>query len=287
MKMFPPFFLPIQPLLTVFCHQNPEKQPWPLLAYKLLCSVYSGTKSKTVRRKKIMKMTSILIAVFAVIAAVSAAKAEEIVNFDGKGIGARSFMEAIKSADSCRNDSITCEQPKPTPVLLNAGLPVESRVDDAAKKAEPVFSPRMAADMDASIGSAIAYVNTHGYGPQLRPGLECLRDQGTLKEKFNFVYPADDSNYLLPDRCMQPSTKGACTCVAWDWKDVCYDTTVYQDVCTMVAGVCAAGAWIGGVWTIGECTGATMVCKAVAIIVPQCIPRKYCSQQINCGPTFG
>ncbi len=236
-----------------------------------------------------MKKSNIVIAMFAVVmTAVSTTRAEEVVNFDGKGIGARSFMEAVKTTDSCRNDNIACEQPKPTPVLFeNAGLPAESNINGAAKKAEPVFSPRVIADMDASIGSAIAYVNTHGYGPQFRPGLECLRDQGTSKEKFDFVYTADDSNYLLPDRCRQPSTKGTCTCVAWDWKDVCYDTTVYQDVCTTIAGVCAAGAWIGGVWTIGECTGATMVCKAVATIVPKCIPQKYCSQQANCGPTFG
>jgi len=236
-----------------------------------------------------MKKSNILIMLIAVImTTVSAAKAEEIVNFDGKGIGARSFMEAIKTTDSCRNDNIACEQPKPTPVLFeNAGLPAESKADVATKKAEPVFSPRMVADMDASIGSAIAYVNTHGYGPQFRPGFECLRDQGTLKEKFDFVYPADDSNLLLPDRCMQPSTKGTCTCVAWDWKDVCYDTTVYKDVCETIAGVCAAGSFIGGVWTMGTCTGSYMVCKAVATIVPKCIPRKYCSEQINCGPTFG
>lgn len=236
-----------------------------------------------------MKKSNILIMLVAVMmATASAAKAEELVNFDGKGIGARSFMEAIKTNDSCRNDNIACAQPKPTPVSFeNTTLPVELKDDGASKKAGPVFSPRMAADLDASIGSAIAYVNTHGYGPQFRPGFECLRDQGTLKEKFDFVYPTADSDNLLPDRCRQPSTKGTCTCVAWDWKDVCYDTTVYKDVCETIAGVCAAGSFIGGVWTMGTCTGSYMVCKAVATIIPKCIPKQYCSQQVNCGPTFG
>ena len=110
-------------------------------------------------------------------------------DFDGKGSGVRDFMEAIKAPDSCRNDNIACEQSKPTPVSVeSAGAPVEYIPYGTAKKEELVFNPRMVADMNTSIGSAIAYVNDHRLGSPLRSGFECLRDQGTLKQKYDFVY---------------------------------------------------------------------------------------------------
>lgn len=233
-----------------------------------------------------MKKTSILIAAFAVMAAATTARAQ--FDFDGRGSGAISFMEAIKNSDSCQNDNIACAQPKPTPVAVeNAEASVESRADAAGKKAEPVFTPRMVADMNASIESAIAYVNDNRLGSTLHSGFECLRDQGTPEEKSAFVHAAEGSNYTLPDKCTQQDTKGTCTCVAWDYRDVCHDTTVIEDVCTVVAGVCAAGYYLGGVWTVPECTASYMICKAVSVIKQVCVPTKYCSQQSGCGPTFG
>ena len=235
--------------------------------------------------KKIMIAAAVMVSIGAGFA--NAGETPMPFDFDGRGIGARNFMETIKNTDSCRNDNIACEQPKPTPVsFINTGTPADVK-NGAAENATLVLTSRTVAAMDESIGSAIAYVNAHGYGPQFRPGFECLRDQGTLKEKFNFVYPSEDSDYLLPDRCRQPSTKGTCTCVAWDWKDVCYDTSVIEDVCTVVAGVCAAGYFVGQVWTVPECTASYMICKAVSVIKQVCIPRQYCSQQSGCGPTFG
>jgi hypothetical protein len=209
-------------------------------------------------------------------------------DFDGRGIGARNFMETIKDADSCRNDSIACEQLHPAPVsLTDEGTPVAVKAKSAAVRLAPALTPRTITAMDESIGSAIAYVNTHGLGPQLRPGFECLRAQGTPEEKSAFVYAAEGTNYTLPDKCTRQDTKGTCTCVAWDYRDVCHDTSVIEDVCTVVAGVCAAGYFVGGVWTVPECTASYMICKAVSVIKQICVPTKYCSQQSNCGPTFG
>jgi len=77
-----------------------------------------------------MKKTNILIAVLAVLAAASEARAEEIkVDFDGEK-GAIGFMEAIKAVDSCQNDKIACEQPKPVAVSVgNIGMPVRLELE--------------------------------------------------------------------------------------------------------------------------------------------------------------
>jgi len=235
-----------------------------------------------------MKKNKILIAVFALLAMASAAGAEDIkVDFDGKK-GAIGFMEAVKAADSCQNDKIACEQPKPVAVSVgNIGMPVKLEIEGVAAKAEPVFSPRMVTEMDESIGSAIAYVNSHRLGSQLRNGFECLRDQGTLQQKYEFVYAVKGSTHTLPENCMQPTkSPGVCTCLEYSYREVCHDTTVYKDVCELVAGVCAAGYWVGGIWTIPECTAAYMVCKAVATIVPSCLPERYCSSW-HCEPPIG
>lgn len=210
-------------------------------------------------------------------------------DFDGKGIGARNFMEAIKAPDSYRNDNIACEQPKPTPVSLEStGTPVESKTAGAARKEEPIFNPRMIADMNASIGSAIAYVNDHRLGAPLRSGFECLRDQGTLKQKYDFVYAEKGSIHTLPDNCMQQPTKspGACSCLEYSYHDVCHDVTTYHDVCKVMAGACVVIGMTAGGIPITSCAPAYMVCEAVATVIPSCLPQKYCSNW-HCEPPIG
>lgn len=209
-------------------------------------------------------------------------------DFDGRGSGARNFMEAIKAPDSCRNDNIACEQPKPTLVSLEStGTPVEPKTAGAARKEEPVFNPRMVADMDASIGSAIAYVNNHRLGSPLRSGFECLRDQGTLKQKYDFVYAEKGSIHTFPDNCMQQPTKspGVCSCLEYSYHDVCHDVTTYHDVCKVVAGACVVTGMLGGV-PITTCAPAYMLCEAIATIIPSCLPQKYCSNWY-CEPPIG
>ncbi|HAH31598.1 MAG TPA: hypothetical protein DCL44_04725 [Elusimicrobia bacterium] len=200
--------------------------------------------------------------------------AEDIkVDFDGKALGGINFMEAIKTADSSQNDNIACEKPKPAAVLT--------------VEAEPVFSPRMLIAMDEAIGSAMAYVNANNLAPQLRDGFECLRDQGTLEQKYDFVYAVKGSTHTLPENCLLPTrSPGVCTCSEYSYRDVCHDVTVYKDVCEQVGGLCAAGSWVGGVWTMPECTATYMICKAVATIIPSCIPERYCSNW-NCEPPIG
>ncbi|PIU20734.1 MAG: hypothetical protein COT18_00680 [Elusimicrobia bacterium CG08_land_8_20_14_0_20_59_10] len=59
-----------------------------------------------------MKKSNILIAVFTVLTAVSAAGAEDgKFNFDGKKGGGINFIELLNSVDSCQNDKIACSKP--------------------------------------------------------------------------------------------------------------------------------------------------------------------------------
>lgn len=60
-----------------------------------------------------MKKNNILIVTFAVLAAVTSAKAQTVkVDFDGKESGGMSFIELLNTADSCQNDKIVCSKPE-------------------------------------------------------------------------------------------------------------------------------------------------------------------------------
>ena len=140
--------------------------------------------------------------------------------------------------------------------------------------------------MDESIGSAIAYVNTNQLAPQLRTGLECLREQGTLEQKYEFVYAVKGSTHTLPEGCMKPSrTPGVCSCLEYSYHDVCHDVTTYHDVCKTIAGACVVTGMAGGV-PITACAPAYMLFEAVATITPSCIPERYCSNW-HCEPPIG
>lgn len=74
-----------------------------------------------------MKKSNILIAVIAVLAATSTAKAEAIkVDFDGKVAGVGSFAELLRSDihDSCQNDNMACSIPAPEEVVYPTGSTV-------------------------------------------------------------------------------------------------------------------------------------------------------------------
>ena len=78
-----------------------------------------------------MKKTKIMLAVFGLMLAASAARAGDIVDFDGKK-GAIDFMEAIKSVDSCQNNKTACEQPKPAVVSVgDIEMPVNVGPEEA------------------------------------------------------------------------------------------------------------------------------------------------------------
>ncbi len=74
-----------------------------------------------------MKKSNILIAVIAILAVVSTAKAQSIeVDFDGKAAGAGSFAELLRSDihDSCQNDNMAYSIPVPEEVAYSTGSAV-------------------------------------------------------------------------------------------------------------------------------------------------------------------
>jgi hypothetical protein len=83
--------------------------------------------------------------------------------------------------------------------------------------------------MDKSIDSAIAYVNMHGQGADLAAGFECLKKNGTLEQKYAFVYQPKGTVYSLPANCVMQN-KGVCELV---FDTVC--KTVTYVACAIMA----------------------------------------------------
>ncbi|HBA59530.1 MAG TPA: hypothetical protein DCZ92_01645 [Elusimicrobia bacterium] len=181
------------------------------------------------RTEKTMK--KLMIAAAAVVGiGLGFAQAGDIVDFDGKGAGARSFMEKLNKASDmqCR---VVCERPGDctticTPVNKTAGLDIAA-VSAPVQVAEAVIPARRfdaaeIANMDRSIGTAIAYVQSHKQGAPLAASFECLRNSGTPEQKFAFVYKADAAPYSFPENCVRQD-KGICS---WVVESVCTTITV-------------------------------------------------------------
>jgi len=155
-----------------------------------------------------MKRINILAVAFAVLAAGSIARAEEIkIDFDGK-------------------------QSSPLFAQLAAQAPsLHSAADDTIipVRVAPDFTQSQVLNMDKSIGSAIEYVNAHGQGAYLAEGFACLRQNGTPEQKFAFVYQPAGTTYSLPANCVMQN-KGVCT---WIFDTVC--KTVTYMACAIMA----------------------------------------------------
>lgn len=152
-----------------------------------------------------MKKSKILIAVFMLMTAASAATAEDnIMNFDGSKGGSLFSQLAVRTRAT------------EFPVAEVAVIP--ARVFDAAEEAA----------LDRSIGSAIVYVQRHNKSVELAESFECLRRGGTPQEKFDFVYYSGRGAYSFPEACISRN-KGIC-----DW--------VVESVCTTITTVSCA--WV-------------------------------------------
>lgn len=148
-----------------------------------------------------MKKSNMLVAVFAVMAAVSVAGAQELkVNFDG-GNSSPAFAQMLAQAQE--NSLLAAAEIKPEPV-----------------KAKDFFNPRMMSVLDASVKSAISYSEAKG-DAELKTALEKFLLKATPEQKYEFVY-GNSKAYRLPGFS---SEKGVA-----QW--VC--TAITKTVCKMV-----------------------------------------------------
>lgn len=158
-------------------------------------------------------MKTTLIAACAVMAAVSVAGAQEIkTDFDGAGKGSFQLAGAA--------DVKVYFEDKP-------GLPAASQPAYQDTASVPViqgreFTAAEQAELDRSIGSAIAYVQAKGMKAEFAASLECLKKSGTPRQKFEFVYQPSGQAYLFPEACVT-SDKGVCD---WIVENVCRTITV-------------------------------------------------------------
>ncbi|OGR45092.1 MAG: hypothetical protein A2X35_10040 [Elusimicrobia bacterium GWA2_61_42] len=141
-----------------------------------------------------MKKSNLLVAVFAVLASVSMARAEAVdMNFDGAaGKPAVSVNEAASSF---------------------AGLLAGAKAGQEAagevmmpRRAAPVFTARQLAAIDKSIGGALAYAEKNGK-KQLKANLDWLLRAGTQEEKFLFTSAAAAKVYKFPEASRPGLTK--------------------------------------------------------------------------------
>lgn len=131
-----------------------------------------------------MKKSSILIAMIAVMAAASAAKAETInIDFDGKK-SAQLFSQAGKVSGAVEAEAL---------------IPV---------RATPVFTDSQLYGMNKAISKASRYAGMNMKNNTLQASLECLRANASQVEKFSFVYAAPGTAYKFPETCSAKQPKG-------------------------------------------------------------------------------
>lgn len=226
-----------------------------------------------------MKKSNILMAVVAVlVAGASVAKAENNLDFDGKRSGGTSFADLLKTADSCQNENINCEQPKPVPVLTETlGKPSIFKAEGEIISNQRVFSPVEIIAMDDVIKGAINYANSH-QASVISPRISLLLKNGTPEQKYEFINTPGSSLYRFPASISAPSRY----CISWGSKQTCVNKTVYHDVCKEMAGACVVTGWVAGV-AVTQCAPAYLVCEAVATIIPECFDVPYCIIDSNNG----
>lgn len=167
-----------------------------------------------------MKKINILIAVFAVLAGVSSARAGEVIDFDGKTSKAVSFAEALGSVEAVQTGAIKIEK------VVSDELP---------GRPAPEFNEKQVKEMDKSIGTAIAYVREQKLPDAFTDSFTCLLQKGTPEQKAEFVYQTKGGEYTFPAVCKNQN-KGICT---WVTQKVCETvldpkTGFEQFICTMV-----------------------------------------------------
>ena len=138
--------------------------------------------------------------------------------------------------------------------------------------------------LDNSIKTAIRHSERNKFNI-LEENFQKLLKNGTMEEKYNFVYD-NKKSYDFPKRIVEftaventfSQTKGATRiCVGWSSKEVCVDKKTWAKVCSASTLVCV-------VLTLGKapvCTGLAAACTFVAVWTPECVNVPYCTQWDN------
>ena len=209
-----------------------------------------------------MKKTSILIAVFAVMAAASVARAEgPQMNFDGRTPGAMSFTEALKAMEMPQAMIPAPEiLPSKSDILIQAEyykLSTEDRkrLQETAKAIEDADLVKLIKNYELSVlfsQREVLFNDLSGNALRLsekqnRQALALVRGiVGKPASSLSARYDMDNSTWMQP------------VCVRWDYTE----TTVPKKVCKVV------NAYVGGGWV------GTLVCE----MVPTTVTVRVCAE---------
>lgn len=230
-----------------------------------------------------MKKNSILVAVFAIIIAASAAKAAEIIDFNGaKGLKPQSMHDIFATGQNSLPAGISENIP---------AAPMPEQPDEAQIKA---FRK---AFVDGIIKGAADYSSEKGMRG-LAKDFQNLLTYGTYKEKFAFVYNKDVS-YRFPDKIAaikMNADKGAAsdrfgmgnksqTCFASHDEQVCNQKKVCRYVC---AGTFTGLGSLGGGFGAGVGLGiGHELCQDICEDIEECTTVTVCDQWVTDPGTEG
>ncbi|MBI4350426.1 MAG: hypothetical protein HY550_03210 [Elusimicrobia bacterium] len=212
-----------------------------------------------------MKKNNMLIAVFAVLAAASAAKAEVVdMDFDKGSFSTEKFMEAVKVQEVDRNG------------IAARTFSVETGNTDDSQA-------------DHAIQATIRQCERNKSNEALTGDLKKLLLYGTTEEKVGFITP---EKYIFPKRLnafmldrsfdrLAAKNKSIGNCVKWESKVVCRDKEIWQTACLAGTVWCFTAAG-------GSCGPAGATCALVNRIVSECVPVPYCVEwDSEAIPGFG
>lgn len=225
-----------------------------------------------------MKKSNIFIAVIAVVAAASAAKAGEInLDFDGRNPALSLSVREIFMAETGRFSQVP-----PAVVLERSSVRGDGR--DITEEAGDVI--------DRSIKTAIMDCEQKGFS-SLKAQFGELLSKGSVSEKRDFVYNKT-AGYKFPERLFPGSDRKilySSAAVSGGMKDVCMEyetrkTCINRNVCRVVCAVggATAGAAIGvsnptpagiiGGVAAGAAAGA--ICQELCNLVEECTTSEVC-----------
>jgi hypothetical protein len=220
-------------------------------------------------------MKKLVMAVAAVVGLGFISAHAEEVDFDGQANGKLSFMEVIKNADSCQNDKITYEQPKPMAVSF--------------ENTKETISPSIIIAVDVAIKNVISSSAAQD-NKLVKENLEQLLKKGSFEQKYEFVYGAEKV-YHFPDQLPGKSvaqiqhegmdawaTKSLThVCIESVPETLCLDKQVCKYTCVIVGATVATWGSVNGVWQIIiPAAVGTEVCKDVCANVPVCTTSQRC-----------